>query len=143
MSPVAATGWAPGRAFLAVFTAWHRARSTAERSAPLANRSAADADAVSLAEAVYLEFLTSFPDSHILRKHGEVIAAAVLTEARDVSRQVAAASSAALRREHLFVFDARLKWQGINPGTSADLTVASLFAYWLEKREDAHTGTRA
>ncbi|QCG93694.1 triphosphoribosyl-dephospho-CoA protein [Azospirillum sp. TSA2s] len=109
----------------------------------LANRSAADADAVSLAEAVYLEFLTSFPDSHILRKHGEVIAAAVLTEARDVRRQVAEASSAALRREHLFVFDARLKWQGINPGTSADLTVASLFAYWLEKREDAHTGTRA
>lgn len=109
----------------------------------LANRSAADADAVSLAEAVYLEFLTAFPDSHILRKHGETRAAAVLAEARDVRRQVAEASSAALRREHLFVFDARLKWQGINPGTSADLTVASLFAYLLEKREDDHTGTQA
>lgn len=106
-------------------------------------RSLADADAVSLAEAVYLEFLTAFPDSHILRKHDETLAAAVLAEAREVRRQVAGSSSAALRREHLFVFDARLKWQGINPGTSADLTVASLFAYLLEKREKDHMGTQA
>lgn len=106
-------------------------------------RSLAAADVVSLAEAVYLAFLTAFPDSHILRKHGETLAAAVLAEARELRRQVAESSSAALRREHLFVFDARLKWQGINPGTSADLTVASLFAYLLEKREDGHTGTRA
>jgi triphosphoribosyl-dephospho-CoA synthase len=103
----------------------------------------ADADAGSLAEAIYLDFLTAFPDSHISRKHGEVIAAAVLADARELRRQVAEATSAVLRREHLFVFDARLKWQGINPGTSADLTVASLFAYWLEKREDDHQGTRA
>ncbi len=106
-------------------------------------RSLADADAVSLAEAVYLEFLTAFPDSHILRKHGEMLAAAVLAEAREVRRQVAEASSAAIRREHLFVFDARLKWQGINPGTSADLTVASLFAYLVEKRGDDFKGTQA
>lgn len=117
------------------------ARSLADRS--LADRSAVDGDAVSLAEAVYLEFLTAFPDSHILRKYGETLAAAVLAEAREVRRQVAGSSSAALRREHLFVFDARLKWQGINPGTSADLTVASLFAYLLEKREEDQPGTRA
>ncbi|MBY6264821.1 triphosphoribosyl-dephospho-CoA protein [Azospirillum sp. 412522] len=95
-------------------------------------RSMAGSDAITVAEAVYLEFLTAFPDSHILRKHGEELAAAVLSEAREVRRQVAAASTAAGRREHLFVFDARLKWWGINPGTSADLTVASLFAYRLE-----------
>ncbi|WP_434620875.1 triphosphoribosyl-dephospho-CoA synthase [Azospirillum sp. B2RO_4] len=106
-------------------------------------RSLTDADAVSLAEAVFLDFLTAFPDSHILRKHCEMLAAAVLAEAREVRRQVAESSSAALRREHLFVFDARLKWQGINPGTSADLTVASLFAHLLETREENHTGTRA
>ncbi|MBK1836808.1 triphosphoribosyl-dephospho-CoA synthase [Azospirillum sp. YIM B02556] len=97
-------------------------------------RSMADCDAVSLAETVYLEFLTAFPDSHVLRKHGENVAAVVLAEAREVRRRVAESSSAAERREHLFVFDARLKWQGINPGTSADLTVASLLAYWLEGR---------
>ena len=98
-------------------------------------RSMADSDAVTMAEAVYLDFLTAFPDSHILRKHGEEVAASVLAEAREVRGRVAAASSAVLRREHLFVFDARLKWQGINPGTSADLTVASLFAHWLEGRQ--------
>jgi triphosphoribosyl-dephospho-CoA synthase len=106
-------------------------------------RSMADSDAVIMAEAVYLEFLTAFPDSHILRKHGEEVAASVLAEAREVRRQVATASSAALRREHLFVFDARLKWQGINPGTSADLTVASLFAYWLERGQAGHKGPQA
>ena len=97
-------------------------------------RSMADCDAVSLAETVYLEFLTAFPDSHVLRKHGENVATVVLAEAREVRRRVAEAVSATERREHLFVFDARLKWQGINPGTSADLTVASLLAHWLERR---------
>ncbi|CAO3427025.1 triphosphoribosyl-dephospho-CoA synthase [Azospirillum endophyticum] len=106
-------------------------------------RSMPGADAVSLAEVVYLEFLTAFTDSHILRKHGEGVAVTVLAEAREVRRRVAESSSAAGRREHLFVFDARLKWQGINPGTSADLTVASLFAYWLEKRETDQEGALA
>ncbi|MGA1858067.1 triphosphoribosyl-dephospho-CoA synthase [Azospirillum sp. 11R-A] len=106
-------------------------------------RSMPDSDTVTLAEAIYLEFLTAFPDSHVLRKHGEDRAMAVLSEAREVRRQVAVASSAALRREHLFVFDARLKWQGINPGTSADLTVASLFAHRLEDRDADRKGTQA
>lgn len=105
-------------------------------------RSMADGDAVAIAEAVYLEFLTAFPDSHILRKHGEAVAAAVLSDARELRGRVAEAG-VAVRREHLFVFDARLKWQGINPGTSADLTVASLFAHWLEDRQADRKGTQA
>ncbi|AWB09280.1 triphosphoribosyl-dephospho-CoA protein (plasmid) [Azospirillum humicireducens] len=89
-------------------------------------------DAVSMAEAVYLDFLTAFPDSHVLRKQGEAVAAGLMAEAQEVRRQLAAETSDAVRHDHLFAFDARLKWQGINPGTSADLTVASLFAHWLE-----------
>lgn len=92
-------------------------------------------DAVSMAEAVYLDFLTAFPDSHVLRKQGEAVAAGLMAEAQEVRRQLAAVSSDAVRHDHLFAFDARLKWQGINPGTSADLTVASLFAHWLEDRD--------
>ena len=92
-------------------------------------------DPVSIAEAVYLEFLTAFSDSHVLRKQGETVAAALMTEAQEVRRQLVAEKSDAVRHDHLFAFDARLKWQGINPGTSADLTVASLFAHWLEQRE--------
>ena len=89
-------------------------------------------DAVAMAEAVYLEFLTAFPDSHVLRKQGETVAVGLMGEAQEVRRQLAAVSSDAVRHDHLFAFDARLKWQGINPGTSADLTVASLFAHRLE-----------
>ena len=94
-----------------------------------------DKDSVPMAEAVYLEFLTAFPDSHVLRKQGAAVAAALMSEAREVRRQLAAEKSDAVRRDHLFAFDARLKWQGINPGTSADLTVASLFAHGLEDRD--------
>lgn len=97
-------------------------------------------DAVSIAEAVYLEFLTAFPDSHVLRKQGEAAAAALMTGAREVRRHLAAEKSDAVRHDHLFAFDARLKWQGINPGTSADLTVASLFAHWLEDRDRPESG---
>ncbi len=100
----------------------------------------AGTDPVPVAEAVYLEFLTAFPDSHVLRKQGESAAAAVMAEARELRRQLAAEKSDAVRHDHLFAFDARLKWQGINPGTSADLTVASLFAHWLEEREQAAEG---
>lgn len=76
--------------------------------------------------AVYLTFLSAFPDSHIARKHG-------LSAARDVQREASEMLSIFLRREvdslaSLLAFDARLKSRDRNPGTSADLTVATLFA---------------
>ncbi|PWC37848.1 triphosphoribosyl-dephospho-CoA synthase [Azospirillum sp. TSO35-2] len=90
-------------------------------------------DAVALAEAVYLDFLTAFPDSHVERKQGQAAAEALLAEARELRRRVEAAASAAERHERLLAFDTGLKRRGINPGTSADLTVASLFAHWLDE----------
>ena len=74
---------------------------------------------------VYLAFLSAFPDSHIQRKWGEGTALAVQAEAQ--------ALSAAIKPKDdpvplLLAFDASLKARGINPGTSADLTVATLFA---------------
>ncbi|WP_042695919.1 triphosphoribosyl-dephospho-CoA synthase [Azospirillum sp. B506] len=64
----------------------------------------------------------------------------MLSDAREMRRQLAAASSATVPREHLFVFDARLKWQSINPGTSADLPVLSLFAHGLEREQADQDG---
>lgn len=82
---------------------------------------------------IYLNFLASFPDSHIMRKQGTDIAAQVRQQAQDIlylyNKQV---SSAALL-EPLLAFDQCLKRQGINPGTSADLTVATLFAGQLQE----------
>lgn len=77
------------------------------------------------AEDVYLGLLSLFPDSHVARKFG-------LETAEQVRRE-AAAFAAALdlepdRDRALDAFDLHLKARGINPGTTADLTVAALFA---------------
>jgi triphosphoribosyl-dephospho-CoA synthase len=78
---------------------------------------------------VYLSFLAAFPDSHIARKFGQERAEEVRREA---ARLRAAAGSAHELEEHaasLVEFDRSLKARGLNPGTSADLTVASLLAH--------------
>jgi triphosphoribosyl-dephospho-CoA synthase len=75
----------------------------------------------------YMDFLAALPDSHIRRKHGEATAEAVRAEAAAL---VAALARASLdeRRAALIDFDRRLKERGLNPGSSADLSVASLLA---------------
>ena len=75
--------------------------------------------------AVHLAYLTTVPDSHIARKHGPGRAEAVRAEAAarlagfDLARQPVAP---------LLDYDRSLKREGLNPGTSADFTVATLFA---------------
>jgi triphosphoribosyl-dephospho-CoA synthase len=88
------------------------------------------------ATAVYLAFLSRFPDSHVARKHGIAVAEAVRREALEVS----AGAPASLDR--LLAFDASLKRRRLNPGTSADFTVATLFAAKLDSilREGAKSG---
>ncbi|MQT11521.1 triphosphoribosyl-dephospho-CoA synthase [Segnochrobactrum spirostomi] len=73
--------------------------------------------------AVHMAFLTAFPDSHIARKHGIEAAAVVQREAARLVAEGRDADHAAL-----LAFDASLKARGLNPGTTADLTVTTLFA---------------
>jgi triphosphoribosyl-dephospho-CoA synthase len=73
---------------------------------------------------VHLAYLQAFPDSHVARKHGADRAEAVRSEA------VEALTGLDLRArpvERLLALDAAWKAAGINPGTSADFTVATLF----------------
>ncbi|MGH6762034.1 MAG: triphosphoribosyl-dephospho-CoA synthase [Phyllobacterium sp.] len=77
---------------------------------------------------VYMYFLTSFPDSHIGRKQGTDIAEQTRMEAVQILQTLADTNDATTREMLLMDFDIRLKARGINPGTSADLTVATLFA---------------
>lgn len=86
------------------------------------------------AEAVHLAFMSAFPDSHIARKFGEETAEGVRAEAEAVARTVDWSAPAAVRHVPLAVFDTALKARGLNPGTSADLTVATLFAARLGGR---------
>ncbi|SKD01445.1 triphosphoribosyl-dephospho-CoA synthase [Burkholderia sp. YR290] len=75
---------------------------------------------------VFLTFLGAWPDSHILRKHGVAVAQSVTREARERHAQWLGADTPA-HAARLDAWDAELKAQGVNPGTSADLSVATLF----------------
>jgi triphosphoribosyl-dephospho-CoA synthase len=78
---------------------------------------------------VFLNFFATFRDSHIARKFGAQTAEQVRVEAARVRRALPEDASAAFPR--LMEFDRSLKERGFNPGTSADLTVASLLAVEL------------
>ena len=85
------------------------------------------------ATAVYLAFLARHPDSHIVRKHGIGIAQAVCLEAQSIEADYAKTDNPKLMQARLLEWDASLKRRDINPGTSADLTVATLLAYQLQQ----------
>jgi triphosphoribosyl-dephospho-CoA synthase len=80
----------------------------------------------------YLSFLSRFPDSHVARKHGENTAAEVSRQAAEMNQALGRAGDPARELPGLEAFDRRLKARSINPGTSADMTVASLVAMDLE-----------
>jgi triphosphoribosyl-dephospho-CoA synthase len=84
--------------------------------------------------AAYLAFLAAFPDSHVQRKHGPVVAAVVQREAARAGGELAGCADPLALLPRLLGWDAALKADGINPGTSADLTVATAFAWRLGAR---------
>lgn len=76
---------------------------------------------------LHMRLLAAFPDSHIARKWGNEIALHVQSQAQalapDFTPVTAGKSFAALRE-----FDDQLKDSKLNPGTTADFVVATLFA---------------
>ncbi|RJG44273.1 triphosphoribosyl-dephospho-CoA synthase [Mesorhizobium sp. DCY119] len=82
----------------------------------------------------YMEFLSAIPDSHVLRKYGQAIAEEVREEAAIVRAAIGRNGDQEDRIRILAAFDGRLKQRGINPGTSADLTVACLLVHNLRLR---------
>jgi triphosphoribosyl-dephospho-CoA synthase len=78
--------------------------------------------------ATYLEFLSAFPDTHIVRKHGSGAAEKVCKAAAALRHSFETTTHPETMLASLLTWDAALKADGINPGTSADLTVATLFA---------------
>lgn len=82
---------------------------------------------------IYTVFLSAFPDSHVVRKFGEAAGVQLLSEAR----RFLSATGEERDRDAVFAaalsWDRSLKYRGVNPGTSADLTVATLFADYGER----------
>jgi triphosphoribosyl-dephospho-CoA synthase len=103
------------------------------RTAHAAARAQSD-DAAFATQSAYLAFLAAFPDTHIVRKHGPGVAAEVRRTASDFCARLWTAEAAAHLHADLMAWDRRLKARGINPGTSADLTVATLFVARLPER---------
>lgn len=81
--------------------------------------------------ATYLGFLSAFPDSHIVRKLGIQCADEIKRKAASLHASLRTKEDAAQLLPDILSWDAALKADGINPGTSADLTVATLFAHRL------------
>ena len=77
---------------------------------------------------VYLGFLAHIPDTLIERKFGSHAAGEVLDEARPIEAGLSQTQKPQEMAGPLAAFDISLKERGFNPGTSADLTVATLFA---------------
>lgn len=92
-----------------------------------------DAGTVAAVLRLYLALLGSVPDSHIVRIHGEAVAHTVMAAAQRWQRQ--AGREGALGADPAFAeWDASLKAQRINPGTTADMTVAALLIAGLLAR---------
>ena len=84
---------------------------------------------------VYLTFLKKFNDSHIVRNKGNKIATSIKKEAKKYYFFLKNNKSLTKIKKKLLVFDKKLKSNGINPGTTADLTVATLLLEIVTKKQ--------
>lgn len=75
--------------------------------------------------AVYLYWLAHWPDSHISRKYGMAQAIAIQQQAKNHFQHFTDLHNPKLYMAPLLAWDAELKQAGVNPGTSADLTVTT------------------
>ncbi len=82
--------------------------------------------------ALYLGFMANLLDSHIVRKYGDDLAKLVMVQAQALEIEYWAVDNPKLIQQKLLEWDASLKLRKINPGTSADLTVATLLASFLQ-----------
>ncbi len=81
---------------------------------------------------VYLYWLSHYLDSHIQRKYGEQTAQQVQDQAQSHYQVFINLENPKTFLPVLMAWDKQLKMQGINPGTSADLAVATVLATYLQ-----------
>jgi len=80
---------------------------------------------------LFMSFLSQFPDSLIERKHGQLKAKEISDMIRDLERDLSRSDLPGSYEGQLIKIDTQLKRDLINPGTTADLTAASIFASGL------------
>ena len=81
---------------------------------------------------VYMKLLATYPDSLIIRKQGEAVAQYVCRLASALYEKYCRRDEPGAFDTELLEFDRELKERNINPGTTADMTVATIFLTNLE-----------
>jgi triphosphoribosyl-dephospho-CoA synthase len=85
------------------------------------------------AVSVYADMLSHFPDSHIERKYGNQYSEMVTIKMAQLSEELYKTDNPEQIKPLLFSLDRELKLYGINPGTTADMVVATVFTAFLEE----------
>ncbi len=85
------------------------------------------------AAAAYVDMLSQFPDSHIERKYGDQYSEMVATKMAQLSDELLKTDNPEQIKPLFFCLDQELKLYGINPGTTADMIVATVLTAFLEK----------
>jgi triphosphoribosyl-dephospho-CoA synthase len=84
----------------------------------------------------FMMFMSSIVDSHIKRKYGEQLAEQIRRKSTVIAEKLHEASEPETELNLIKGFDEELKAEGVNPGTSADLTAASLLVYTLTGKKN-------
>jgi triphosphoribosyl-dephospho-CoA synthase len=84
------------------------------------------------AVAVYAALLSQFPDSHIERKFGDKYSELVAARMVLLNEEFSKTDNPERLKPLLYRIDREFKLDGINPGTTADLTVATVLTVFLE-----------
>lgn len=77
--------------------------------------------------ATFLQQISANPDSLIARKHDLNTAKQVSDKLKDISEEYCKLKNPNILNNQLLLIDSELKIQGLNPGTTADVVVASIF----------------
>ncbi len=83
---------------------------------------------------VYAELLSRFPDSHIERKHGKKYTEHVALRMQQFLNEFSHTANLTLIKQRLYNLDAEFKSIGVNPGTTADMTVATVLSALIEEQ---------
>jgi triphosphoribosyl-dephospho-CoA synthase len=84
------------------------------------------------AVAVYADLLSQFPDSHIERKYGNQYSEMTAGKMALLSEELSKTDNPERLIPLLYCIDQEFKSKGVNPGTTADMTVATVLAVFLE-----------
>jgi len=84
------------------------------------------------AAAVYADMLSQFTDSHVERKYGDQYSEMLAGRMAQLSEELSKTDNPEQIKPLLFSLDQELKLYGINPGTTADMIVATVLTAFLE-----------